>query len=419
MGRVSCKFEKIDLASGPPTSRSTPGAAKTHMPDEYLGRGEDPALQVARGSGSYIFNPRGRRYIDFASGWCVGNLGWNHPVPTRAVQRFRGPDYVYPEHGYKPWTELARRIAAIVPGRLQKTFRATGGSEAIELALQAAMLHTKRSRFLSLEGAYHGNTLGALSIGASENRERYPRLLQGCLKVKLPLDDRALNTIERHLKRRDVAAFVMEPVSINLGVLVPPQSFMTSLQRLCHRYGTLLLMDEVACGFGRTGTLFASEQFRLSPDILCLGKAITGGVLGLGAMVTTRAVAASMARDGNFWSTYGWTPRSVAAALATIEYMTANRARLMAHVSTLSGYFGDRLSDMFPPQTRINIRGLAIGIDLEEEDRADDMMTTCLKRGLVVTTQEATLLLLPALTIERNVAARGLDILANCVSKLQ
>ena len=126
------------------------------MPDKYLGREEDPALQVARASGPYLFNARGRRYIDFVSGWCVGNLGWNHPVPTRAVHQFRGPDYIYPEHGYKPWTDLARRIAAIVPGRLQKSFRATGGSEAIELALQAAMIHTKRSRFLSLENAYHG-----------------------------------------------------------------------------------------------------------------------------------------------------------------------------------------------------------------------------------------------------------------------
>jgi len=389
------------------------------MPDKYLGREADAALEVARASGPYLFNRRGRRYIDFVSGWCVGNLGWNHPVPTRAVREFRGPDYVYPEQGYKPWTDLARRIAAIVPGRLQKSFRATGGSEAIELALQAAMIHTSRSRFLSLEDAYHGNTMGALSIGASDNRDRYPRLLQGCAKVKLPLNDRALNTIEGHLKRRDVAAFVMEPVSINLGVLVPPQAFMTGLQRLCRRYGTLLVMDEVACGFGRTGALFASERFRISPDILCLGKAITGGVLGLGAMVTTPAVGASMARTGSFWSTYGWHPRSVAAALATIDYMTANRAALLARVSTMSDYFDERLSHMFPADTKISRCGLAIGIDLEEEDRANALLQACLHSGLVVSTQGSTVLLLPALTIDRKVAAKGLDILAKCVRNVR
>jgi putrescine aminotransferase len=98
--------------------------------------------------------------------------------------------------------------------------------------------------------------------------------------------------------------------------------------------------------------------------------------------------------------------------------MTANRATLMAHVSTMSDYFGGRLSKMFPPQTKISIRGLAIGIDLEDEDRADGLMSACLRGGLVVTTQESTLLLLPALTIERNVAAKGLDILAKCVKKM-
>src|SRR5437762_1520444 len=177
--------------------------------DRYLGREGDAEITVARANGSYVIDARGRRYIDFVSGWCVGNLGWNHPAITNAARRFRGPDYVYPEHAYTSWTELARRLAGAAPGRLTKSFRATGGSEAIELALQAAMVHTKRRRFLTLEDAYHGNTLGALSIGSKDNRETYANLLAGCDHVAPPLDDRALDKIETRLKRRNVAAFVM------------------------------------------------------------------------------------------------------------------------------------------------------------------------------------------------------------------
>ena len=138
------------------------------------------------------------------------NVRWSLRTATRA--------HAQESRGYKPWTELAPRLAAIVPGRLTKSFRATGGSEAVELALQAAMVHTKRRRFVSLEDAYHGNTIAALSIGASENRETFPNLLQSCDKIAPPLDARALEKIEARLKRRDIAAFVMEPVSINLGV---------------------------------------------------------------------------------------------------------------------------------------------------------------------------------------------------------
>ena len=115
------------------------------------------------------------------------------------------------------------------------------------------MVHTKRRRFLTLEDAYHGNTIGALSIGSKDNRETYANLLAGCDHVAPPLDDRALDKIETRLKRRNVAAFVMEPISINLSVLIPEAEFMEGLVPLCHRYGTLVILDEVATGFGRTG----------------------------------------------------------------------------------------------------------------------------------------------------------------------
>jgi acetylornithine/succinyldiaminopimelate/putrescine aminotransferase len=344
-------------------------------------------------------------------GWCVGNFGWGNPEILRAAERYRGPDYVYPEYSYKPWGELARMLASLAPGGLTKCFRATGGSEAVELALQAALLHTGRRKFLSLEGSYHGNTLGALSIADSENRKKYKNLLPNCHKIETPLDSHALGKIETQLKKRDVAAFIMEPISINLGVLIPDRGFMTELQRLCRRYGALLVMDEVACGFGRTGKIFASEHFDIEPDIICLGKAITGGVAGLGATITTGEVGESLEEDGNIWSTFGWHPRSVAVAIATVRYLERNKKKLLDNVDRMSLYLTERLLGMdFERAPSLCVKGLAIGVDLGDEDYASRIEEKCRRKGLLVVSQDESILLLPALTIDRTVAKRAMDI---------
>ena len=175
------------------------------------------------------------------------------------------------------------------------------GSEAVDLALQAAMIHTGRRALLSLEGSYHGNSLAGLSIGASDNRDRVKNLLPHCGKIAPPLDAKAQRRIEQRLKRRDVAAFVMEPISINLGVLIPEKDAIRRVHDLCRRYGTLFIADEVACGFGRTGRLFASEHFDLEPDMLCVAKAMSGGLAPIGAVIATTPIATSMEEnDGPF-----------------------------------------------------------------------------------------------------------------------
>jgi acetylornithine/succinyldiaminopimelate/putrescine aminotransferase len=379
---------------------------------KHLGLSETPEIQVARAQGSFLFDAKGRKYIDFVMGWCVGNFGWGNREILRAAHRYTGPDYIYPEYSYKPWGELARLLASIAPGNLTKCFRATGGSEAVELALQAAMLHTGRRKFLSLEGSYHGNTIGTLSIADSDNRKKYKNLLPYCQKIDTPLDAKALGRIERQLKRRDVAAFIMEPISINLGVLVPDAVFMTELARLCKRCGTLLVMDEVACGFGRTGKIFATEHFGIEPDMMCLGKAITGGAAGLGALITTVEVAASLEEDGNIWSTFGWHPRSVAVAIAAVRYIQRNRKKLLDNVEVMGVYFQSRLAQMeFQETPRISGRGLAIAVDVGDEEYASSVLDKCRRGGLLLTSQDTSILLLPALTVDRAVAKRGLDIL--------
>jgi adenosylmethionine-8-amino-7-oxononanoate aminotransferase len=376
---------------------------------KFLARESDPEdIQVARTDGSFIFDVRGRKYIDFLAGWCVGNFGWRgEHIPARATRT--RVDYVYPDYLYEPWVDLAELLAELTPGKLQKSFRATGGSEAVDIALQIAMTYTKRRTFVSIEGAYHGNTIGGVSVGSSEEREIYPNLLAKCVKLKPPLNGRAAERLERIFKRGDVAALIMEPISLNLGVLIPDPEFMKSAAALCRRHGALFIADEVASGFGRTGKLFASEHYGLEPDILCVAKAVTGGFAPLGATITTARIADALKEKASFYSTYGWHPHSVSIAIANLRWLEKNSPRVLRHVEKLSGYFEQRLR---PMARTVRIRGLAIAADLEEEKRANAVAERCRKKGLLLTTAGACLTMFPPLTMDLTTAEAGLDIVA-------
>lgn len=389
-------------------------AARRHSP---LAREFPAELQVTATNGSILTDSRGRKYIDFVMGWCVGNFGWRPAAAVKAVESFKGPDYIYPGYSYAPWTELARLLASLAPRPLTTCFRATGGSEAVDIALQAAMVHTGRRGFLSLEDSYHGNSLAGLSIGASDNRERIKNLLPHCAKIATPLDAKALRRIEQRLKRRDVAAFIMEPIGINFGVLIPEKSIIQRVRELCRRYGTVFIADEVACGFGRTGRVFACEHFDLDPDMLCVAKAMSGGLAPIGAVIATAPIAKSMEESGGtFYSTYGWHPRSVAAAIATLRDLKKNRVRLLAGVDELSEYFRVRLLQLeFDQPAAVRIQGLAIGIDVGDEAYADAIQERCRRNGLLVSTEGSSVLLLPSLTIDQRTAAKGLDMLARSI----
>ena len=393
------------------------GVAGGRQEKKYFGRSDSEPLEVVNAQGCYIVDSRGKCYLDFLAGWNVGNLGWKHPVLEAALASFHGPDYVYPELHFAPWEELAEQLAELAPGRLSKAFRATGGTEAVELALQAAMLHTGRRGFVSLEGSYHGDSLATLSIGSTESREKLPNLLSQCHKLNPPLDDKAVGRLETLLKHRSIAAFIMEPIPISLGVLLPEPEFMAGAAQLCRRFDTLLIMDEVATGFGRTGKLFASEHFELEPDVLCLGKAITGGVEPMGATLTTAAVGTSLEKHGSIYSTYGWHPRSVRVASAALSYWKRERAGLLDHVNTMGSYFRQRLEKTFPQDGTIRTRGLAIAVEFERKGYVAKLVKHCRESGLLVSQQdEQTLTMFPALTISEEAAVEGLDILDSCAS---
>jgi len=371
-----------------------------------------PAFEVVRTEGCRVFAADGRSAIDFQSGWCVGNLGWSWPEIERALSDFDGPAYVYPGHRYAPWEALAEALVGIAPQGLRRCFRATGGSEAVEIALQAAMLHTGRARFVTIEDCYHGNTLGPRSIGDAETRSLFPRLgLPAPRTIKPPLDEARLAQVETALKPRDVAAMILEPVICNLGALMPEPAFLRGARDLCRRYGTLLILDEVATGFGRTGRMFAAEHSGVRADIMTLAKAITGGFAPMGATLTSAAVAESMLEAGAY-STYGWHPRSTAAALANLAWWRDNGETLLAHVGAMSVLFVKRLAALGPVQGE----GLALGIVTADEARAETIKARCLREGLIVAAEGEVVTLFPPLVIDEPTAVEGLDILERCAA---
>lgn len=385
----------------------------------FLARGE-PAmeLELSRSDGSYLFDARGRKYVDFVSGWSVGNLGWNNPAIKSKVRHSTAPDYVAPDFLYRRWAELARLLADIAPGQLTRSYRATGGTEAVDIALQVAMASTGRHKFISLEGSYHGNSIGTRSVASSEYAKTHRTLVS--YQVPEPLDSRAADRIETLLKRHDIAGFIMEPVVIILGVLVPDRGFMQRVAGLCRKYGTLFIADEVGTGFGRTGALFASEHFGLEPDIMCLGKAITAGYAGMGATMVTPKVARSLDDEGtHFWSTYGWHPLATEAAIANLQYFRRRKTMLMRNVDAMSGDFRARLARIdFKYPARIRVKGLAIAVDVGKPDYAERLQKQCLEAGVVFTVDEALLMLFPCLTIDRETAREGLDVLENVVAAI-
>lgn len=385
--------------------------------NKYFGRGSEPQdLEVAKAEGSFIYDVKGKKYIDFLGGSGVCTLGWGNKEIEDAIRNSERPSYIYPNFYYRPWTELAELLAEITPGDLLRSFRTTGGSEAVEAAMQIAMMYTGRKKFLSIEGSYHGNTLGTLSLGSSSNRKRFPNLLSGCEKIETPLDVNALDKVEEKLKNNEIAAFIMEPIICNLGVVIPQQDFMSGLESLCRRHGTLLVMDEAITGFGRTGKLFGTEHFDIKPDIMCLAKALSAGHAGMGAVITTEEIAEAVEEEIGLYSSYGWHPISVDAAIANIKYWKANEEDLFSNIENTGRVFQENLSELkFKHGAEIRIKGLAIAVDVKDENYASEIMERSLEAGLLMNTEDSSLVFFPALNIDTETVEEGIEILRACI----
>lgn len=372
----------------------------------------DYPLVIARGEGAVVEDVDGNLFLDCTAGIAVTSTGHSHPDVVAAIveqaRRFlhmSGTDFYY-----EPQVRLAERIAEIVPieGDV-RSFFSNSGAEAIEAAIKLARYSTKRPFILAFLGSFHGRTLGALSLTASKavQRRGFGPVAPGvfhapyadCYRCPLGLrpdtcQAECLGTLEDqvlvHLvSPEDVAAVVVEPIQGEGGYLVPPAQFHQRLQALCRRHGILIVADEVQSGMGRTGKMFASEHFGLTPDVVAMAKGIASGMpLGV-----TSARADVMAwPPGAHASTFGGNPVSCAAALATIRLLTdsliENAAAVGSHL--MAGLAG--LAARHPLIGDVRGKGLMIGIELVRDRATKERATTernavvheAFRRGLLV-----------------------------------
>jgi adenosylmethionine---8-amino-7-oxononanoate aminotransferase len=304
-----------------------------------------PPIPVARGEGVYLIDVDGNRYIDGVSSWWVNLFGHNHPRLNRALidQAGRIAHHIFAGFTHEPAVELAHRLCRLAPPGLNKVFFADNGSAAVEVALKMSFQYWQQTgkpqkcRFVSLTDAYHGETLGALSVGGCDlYREIYrPILLEGfqvqgpdCYRCPYGLHrDHCQAECFEHLERQvtaaqeQIAAVIIEPlIQGAAGMRIYPPVFLKKLRALCDACSVHYIADEIAVGFGRTGRMFANEHAGVSPDLLCLSKGITGGYLPLSVTLTTDAIYDAFYDDyvaqKAFLHSHSYTGNPLACALA-------------------------------------------------------------------------------------------------------
>jgi ornithine--oxo-acid transaminase len=308
-------------------------------------------VRYTRCAGSELCTADGRRILDFLSGYCVHNVGHNHPAVIAAIREELescGPAMIQ-THVAERAGELAEKLCQRAGGKLTKAFFASSGSEGIEAAIKFARAYTGRAGLLYAQGAFHGLTCGALSLmGDSFWRQGFGPMLQGTEAI--PFDD--LDALEKKLSTKKFAAFIVEPIQSEAGIRVPHPRYFRAAQDLCRSYGTLLVLDEVQTGMYRTGPFLAAQRYGVQPDMVVLAKAMSGGLIPVGAVLMTEGVYdatyGSLRRAIIHTSTFSENGLAMRAALATLEVLEreklGDRALEMGHnlqerlAETLRGY---------------------------------------------------------------------------------
>ena len=284
----------------------------------------DMNVQYERCTGAELFTSDGRRIVDFLSGYCVHNIGHNHPHVIRALQdelQRSGPAMIQ-THVADLAGELASQLCDRAGGKLKRAFFASSGSEGVEAAIKFARAHTRRPGILAAEHAFHGLTCGALSLMSDGFwREGFGPLVPETKTVPFG----SLDALERELKSKKFASFIVEPIQSEGGVCVPAQEYLLGSEELCRKYGTLFVLDEVQSGMYRTGKFLAAHSFGVNPDIVILAKALSGGLVPVGAVLMSEeicdSVYSSLPRAFVHTSTFSENSLAMRAGLATLEVL--------------------------------------------------------------------------------------------------
>ncbi|HEX6586001.1 MAG TPA: adenosylmethionine--8-amino-7-oxononanoate transaminase [Solirubrobacterales bacterium] len=396
---------------------------------------EEEPLVIERAEGTELIDADGRRYLDGVSSlWCNVH-GHRHPEIDQAVrdQLDRVAHSTMLGLSHHGASALAARLVDIAPPGLSRVFYSDSGSTAVEVALKMAFQywqhrggqHVRRTSFVCLEGAYHGDTIGSVSVGGMElfHSAFGPLLFEA---HRAPSGD--IDAIARlvAMREEEIAAVVVEPlVQGAAGMVTHPPGYLRALRRICDRHGVLLICDEVATGFGRTGTMFACEQEGVSPDLLCLAKGLTGGYMPLAAtLATERIYEAFLGSHSEFKTffhghTYTGNPLACAAALASLEVFRRERTlvRLQPKIRLLSEWLSE--VEKMEEVQEVRQRGLMVGIDLGEHDPelrlGHRVVIEARKRGVIVRPLGDVVVLMPPLAISKQDLRRLVDVIAESV----
>jgi len=374
-------------------------------------------VSIERGRGVYVYTEEGRRLVDFTAGWGVTCLGHTHPVIVQTIREQSERIMQNPNSGltYSPArARLLSLMLRILPPGLTRIFFSNSGAEANDAAIKLARKVTGRLDVISSEQSFHGRTISTASAtGQATHRERFNPLMPNYRFV--PYND--LRAIRDKLDSA-VAAVILEPIQGEGGVQIPADGYLAEVSRLCRANGTLLIVDEIQTGFGRTGSMFATPE-QVEPDIMTMAKGIAGG-FPFGAFAVTETVSANL-EAGDHGGTYSGNPLGCAVSYSVIEYLVNNR--VIENVIEQGRFALSRMSEWKVWHggliTAVRGRGLLIAVEFKDERVATEVNNHCVDAGLLLQqTQKKMLRVFPALTITRAEMDEGLSILEGAIRKV-
>ena len=372
-------------------------------------------FEVEKAEGSYIYGKDGRAYLDFVAGVSANTLGHSHPKVVNAIKE-QADKYlhvmVYGEYAQEKPVELCRLLAEATPEPLEVTYLVNSGAEAIDGALKLAKRYTGREEIISMKNSYHGNTHGALSVSGNEFHKREFRPLLPMISFI------EFNNEEEFSKITEKTACVIaETIQGAAGFLTPSQNYFKNLKKRCEEVGTLLILDEIQPGFGRTGKLFSFEHYDMVPDILVMGKGMGGGV-PVGAFMSSAEIMKSLQHSPKLGhiTTFGGNPLIAAASYATLKEVLDSG--LMNEVEEKEKLFRELL--VHPKIKKVNGRGLMLAVELESPEYTLDVAKRCMEKGLIVFWQlyrNEFMRISPPLTISKEEIKKGCEIILEALNE--
>ncbi|HEV2737123.1 MAG TPA: aspartate aminotransferase family protein [Candidatus Elarobacter sp.] len=426
-------FEAVVTAVPGPRSRALAADLVTYEAPGVTYLADDYPVFWESAAGALVTDADGNRYLDLTSAFGVSAAGHTNPRVASAVadQAHRLMHGMGDVHPTELRTRLLARLAKLAPGDLRKTYLATSGAEAVEFALKTALLATGKPRVLAYHGAYHGLSLGALEVaGIDKFRAPFAPLVPGRATF-LPFPgadasvDGAIDAARTALGHDpDIGAVILEAVQGRGGVIVPPHGFLRALRALCDERGLLLILDEIYTGFGRTGTMFACEHEGVVPDLLCVGKALGGGVPLSATIGTPRAMDAWPVSAGEaiHTSTFLGNPLACAAALANLDEL--ERLDVIGLVRAREAALGARLRALSSRASVRDVRGVGFlwAVEFAHAAFANRVVVRGLARGVILLQSGATgtsITIAPPLTIGDAQLARALDLFAAAIDETE